>query len=762
MDKKGILKALVLLWCLAVVTGAMAESVGAPVETAIEPETLCIYPIDPYRSQVMAPPLIARGGALTGPDEAVTGQTYTYTASSIAERFMVYRLEENAYSPVYLKRNTSSISYMFYETGDYLIQAGSESLNVTVARGTSGKTVTEKVNELVRACPSDGTDYEKALWFHDWLTEHAVYDNALSVYGPDGVLLRGYGVCDSYSKAFMLLCQAAGINCQRCIGTEEMNHAWNLLELDGEWFQVDVTWDDPVIGGVTSVKSGHENHDYFCATDELMSRDHFWDHSMYPSCQSLEYYHPLLNGMTGVASEAEFYAGLSEMAREKAETRQFVYIGSDADFDLSSFIAPWKMENASIYGIANENHTKREFTLTMNFTYSDTPVEPLSYAAPDFSLDSPEGTYTLDMYQGNSIILIFGNAANQATLSVLNGMKDYLPSLYDQGVEVLACLEGLSTVSDVGTLRESYEDFHFAYWNEKLMSQYVRAVGNSGSVYSPCIFMVDSTGTIYYYSFGSVSNCLSLYSRGLSKATGNPLPPPNTEHNYAEMDSSSSESIQSITGGNLIQAIQNTSGPLYVVTDSALSESVLQEYETKYSLYSKLGIQMIASFRDGSSDTASYPHVRFVEYVKDDFWELLSLAGHDIYSGAYPQCTYFLGADGKILKYANNDLISLMDCAGYLVSKVTYESTLPAELERLEAGSFTNTKMKSLDLKGTRLKVLASGAFQGCDHLEYIRLPNTVTTLEESAIPGNAIVVCPAGSEVLYAAARQGLDYVIQ
>lgn len=40
-------------------------------------------------------------------------------------------------------------------------------------------------------------------------------------------------------------------------------HMWNSVELGGSWFGVDVTWNDPVVRGVTGTRSGHENGRYF-------------------------------------------------------------------------------------------------------------------------------------------------------------------------------------------------------------------------------------------------------------------------------------------------------------------------------------------------------------------------------------------------------------------------------------------------------------------------------------------------------------------
>ena len=136
---------------------------------------------------------------------------------------------------------------------------------------------------IVDACRGS-TDYETALNLYDWITHNMYYDYDYNYYGADGALIRGYGVCDSYSKGYYLLLLSAGIPVNR-ISSE--NHAWNTLYLNGCWYQADPTWDDSA--AVLRPVSGREGHEYFCITDELMLQS---GHSYVPSdstpCNSLD------------------------------------------------------------------------------------------------------------------------------------------------------------------------------------------------------------------------------------------------------------------------------------------------------------------------------------------------------------------------------------------------------------------------------------------------------------------------------------------
>ena len=125
----------------------------------------------------------------------------------------------------------------------------------------------DKINSVAAACRAD-TKWQTALNLHDWLTHNLYYDHSLQFYGADSIL-RGYGVCDSYSKIYLMLCKAAGIPVCR---VENRTHAWNAIKLGSRWFYVDCTWDDP--GTEKKKTSGSETRIYFGLNDELLDLDH--------------------------------------------------------------------------------------------------------------------------------------------------------------------------------------------------------------------------------------------------------------------------------------------------------------------------------------------------------------------------------------------------------------------------------------------------------------------------------------------------------
>lgn len=157
------------------------------------------------------------------------------------------------------------------------------------------KAVNNKAQEVIRSVIRPGmSQYEKELALHDYIVRNSKYDYINYKKGsiPDvsftayGVLIKGVGVCEGYSAAFYKLLTSAGIECKFITGVSGEPHAWNIVKIDGKYYHVDITFDDPVINGGEIERISHR---YFNLSDNVMSRDHSWDRSKYPACISTKY-----------------------------------------------------------------------------------------------------------------------------------------------------------------------------------------------------------------------------------------------------------------------------------------------------------------------------------------------------------------------------------------------------------------------------------------------------------------------------------------
>ena len=245
--------------------------------------------LDARLRRYLAGGLYVWNSGVTESGDYYSGRTWTVQPTggtgSYEYEFFIVDESDRFTSTVHYYRpygGSNTITFQFLVPDDYYIlcnvrdSAGNTAQyynEFTVPADAAHPTIDSYVSKVLSECRAEGCsgDWDTALWLHDWLTHHVYYDETFSYYGPEDALLRGTAVCDGYSKAYNLLMEAAGIPVHR-ISSDEINHAWNAVKLDGEWYQVDVTWDDPLAGA--KAVTGQEHHMYFCLPDELMKSDH--------------------------------------------------------------------------------------------------------------------------------------------------------------------------------------------------------------------------------------------------------------------------------------------------------------------------------------------------------------------------------------------------------------------------------------------------------------------------------------------------------
>lgn len=135
------------------------------------------------------------------------------------------------------------------------------------------------VDAILDTCQADMSDAEIVTLFDDWLTHHNCYNSTSPLSdAPESAwecisALRGSvggegPVCEGYARALKVLCDEAGIPCVLVDGTAVNSsgsgspHMWNYVKVDGNWYAVDTTWNDPVISNVDLAESGAERTAY--------------------------------------------------------------------------------------------------------------------------------------------------------------------------------------------------------------------------------------------------------------------------------------------------------------------------------------------------------------------------------------------------------------------------------------------------------------------------------------------------------------------
>ncbi len=130
-----------------------------------------------------------------------------------------------------------------------------------------------KVSQIKKLVPSGASDYEAELIIHDWICENVTYvdtgDDDMR-YTAYGALVNGQAICEGYARAMQLLCNELSIPCSLVCGTSlerDENHMWNVIEIGGDWYNLDVTWDDDDQNNLVT-------HRFFNITDSLLNSTH--------------------------------------------------------------------------------------------------------------------------------------------------------------------------------------------------------------------------------------------------------------------------------------------------------------------------------------------------------------------------------------------------------------------------------------------------------------------------------------------------------
>lgn len=156
------------------------------------------------------------------------------------------------------------------------------------------------VDRLKREINSDLSDIDTALEVHNYITSHAEYNttgyNTGTLSNIDhsayGVLVEHTGVCDSYSLAYQYIMKCIYNIDTVVVTSQPMNHAWNLIKINGNYYHVDLTWDDGTFTMNGKVIDYNVRYLYFLLSDDAisnMSKAHYGWEDIGIKCDS-DYY----------------------------------------------------------------------------------------------------------------------------------------------------------------------------------------------------------------------------------------------------------------------------------------------------------------------------------------------------------------------------------------------------------------------------------------------------------------------------------------
>ena len=130
----------------------------------------------------------------------------------------------------------------------------------------------QSVDTALQSVDSSMTNAEKTLALHDYLAQSITYGgNTDDPHSAYDALVNQQCVCDGYSKALNLLLSQIDVP-SFMVTSDAMNHAWNMVQLEGNWYHVDVTFDDP-IRNYDPEPSDYVRYTNFLLTDEQMTNE---------------------------------------------------------------------------------------------------------------------------------------------------------------------------------------------------------------------------------------------------------------------------------------------------------------------------------------------------------------------------------------------------------------------------------------------------------------------------------------------------------
>ncbi|WP_211749720.1 transglutaminase domain-containing protein [Paenibacillus sp. Marseille-Q4541] len=189
-------------------------------------------------------------------------------------------IEEAMASDPYIQYNIKS--YAYHYKGNNVSAEVNIDLKYRESK-TQTAYVERRVKEILqKIITPEMNAHEKVEAIHDWIVLHLAYDESLQKYTAYDGLATGSTVCQGYSLLAYKMLEESGIENRIVEGQAGGQlHAWNLVLLDGKWYHLDATWDDP-----TPNQPGKVSYNYYLLTDQEMAEDHTWQ-KKYPAATQL-------------------------------------------------------------------------------------------------------------------------------------------------------------------------------------------------------------------------------------------------------------------------------------------------------------------------------------------------------------------------------------------------------------------------------------------------------------------------------------------
>lgn len=166
-------------------------------------------------------------------------------AYSIEEWTKIYMMVYNQEPQLFYMGSKIKVGKLFYTTKD------ADEIN------KMKKSIDAAADKLVQEAAGKSSTFEKLKVFHDYLVLNSTFQLSEDTNNYNATIYNAFGSgeaqgniqCAGYAKSIQYLCDKAGIDCMVITGETNKgeSHAWNVIDVDGVWYNFDTTWDDPIL-----------------------------------------------------------------------------------------------------------------------------------------------------------------------------------------------------------------------------------------------------------------------------------------------------------------------------------------------------------------------------------------------------------------------------------------------------------------------------------------------------------------------------------
>ncbi len=163
--------------------------------------------------------------------------------------------------------------YTYYEDGKYVRKICPSYIMSSEEVLKNNAEIDKVINDVAQKAAAFKTDIEKLIYVHDYIVDNITYDEGnLKNNNIYGALVLKDSMCMGYAEAFSAIANKLGYKTY-VVSSEALEHAWNMVLLDGCYYFVDCTWDDPVFSEMylsTDPVSGFGCYDYFMCSEKML------------------------------------------------------------------------------------------------------------------------------------------------------------------------------------------------------------------------------------------------------------------------------------------------------------------------------------------------------------------------------------------------------------------------------------------------------------------------------------------------------------